>query len=184
MSEITQILQRVDRGDSKAAEELLPLVYQELRKLAATQMSRQAPGQTLQPTALVHEAWIKLAASPQSWNDRKHFFSAAAEAMRQILIDRARKKQAQRHGGGAERVDLDGIEIASPAPHEKLLLLNEALNEFAAAQPAKADVVKLRYFVGLKEREIADVLGITERTVQRYWSYAQVWLLDYMERAQ
>ena len=181
MSEITQILQRVDRGDSKAAEELLPLVYQELRKLAATQMSRQAPGQTLQPTALVHEAWLKLTGvTPQSWNDRKHFFSVAAEAMRQILIDRARKKQAQRHGGGAERVDFDNVEIASPAPDDKLLQLNDALNEFATVQPAKAEVVKLRFFVGLKEREIADLLGITERTVQRYWSYAQVWLYDRM----
>jgi len=168
-------------SDPKAAEELLPLVYQQLRKLAAAQMAQQAPGQTLQPTALVHEAWLKLAGTePQAWKDRKHFFSVAAEAMRQILIDRARKKQAQRHGGGAERVDVDGVEIASPAPDDKLLQLNEALDEFAAIQPAKAEVVKLRFFVGLKEKEIADLLGITERTVQRYWSYAQVWLFDYI----
>jgi RNA polymerase sigma factor (TIGR02999 family) len=181
MSELTHILQRLDQGDPKAAEELLPLVYQQLRKLAAMQMAQQGPGQTLQPTALVHEAWLKLAGStPQSWNDRKHFFSVAAEAMRQILIDRARKKQALRHGGGSERVDVDGLEIASPAPDEKLLELNDALNEFTAVQPAKAEVVKLRFFAGLKEKEIADLLGITERTVQRYWSYAQVWLFDHI----
>src|SRR5262249_14631108 len=132
MSELTHILQRLDQGDPKAAEELLPLVYDQLRKLAAIQMAHQAPGQTLQPTALVHEAWLKLAGStPQSWKDRKHFFSVAAEAMRQILIDRARRKLAQRHGGGAERVELDNVEIASPAPDNKLLELNEALNEFA-----------------------------------------------------
>ncbi len=181
MRDFTQILQHVGEGDPKAAEELLPLVYQQLRKLAAMQMAQQGPGQTLQPTALVHEAWLKLAGSTsQSWNDRKHFFSVAAEAMRQILIDRARKKQAQRRGGGCERVDFDEIEIASPAPDERLLELNEALNEFTVVQPAKAEIVKLRFFAGLKESEIADLLGITERTVQRYWAYAQVWLFDYI----
>ncbi len=180
-----QVQEEIDQGDARAAEELLPLVYAELRRLAAAQMTRESPGQTLQPTALVHEAWLKLVGgAPQQWNDRKHFFSVAAEAMRQILIDRARRKQAQRHGGSAERVDLDGVDIASPAPDDKLLELNEALNELTALQPAKAEVVKLRFFAGLKEKEIAELLGITERTVQRYWSYAQVWLFDRMSRKQ
>jgi RNA polymerase sigma factor (TIGR02999 family) len=181
MSELAQILQRLDQGDPKASEALLPLVYQNLRQLAAVQMAQQAPGQTLQPTALVHEAWLKLAGGdPKSWNDRKHFFCAAAEAMRQILIDRARKKKARRHGGGVEHVDVDGIEISGPAPDEKLLELNEALDVLATSQPGKAEVVKLRFFAGLTEKEISDLLGITERTVRRYWSYAQVWLFDYL----
>lgn len=181
MSELTEILHRLDQGDPNAAQELLPLVYQQLRRLAAAQMAQQPAGHTLQPTALVHEAWLKLSGgAPQLWNSRKHFFSTAAEAMRQILIDRARKKKAQRHGGGQERVDLESVEIASPAPDDKLLELNEALEELAAAQPAKAEVVKLKFFAGLKEREIADLLGVTERTVERYWAYAQVWLFDYI----
>jgi RNA polymerase sigma factor (TIGR02999 family) len=183
VSELTCILQRMDAGDRKAAEELLTLVYQELRRLAAVLMAQQSPGQTLQPTALVHEAWLKLAGGKaQTWNDRKHFFSTAAQAMRQILTDRARKKQAQRHGGGRERVDLDAIEIETPAPHEKLLELNEALDQLAATQPAKAEVVKLKFFIGLKESEIAELLGLTERTVRRYWAYSQVWLFDYMKK--
>jgi RNA polymerase sigma factor (TIGR02999 family) len=185
MSELTLILQRLDQGDPQAAGELLPLVYQELRKLAALQMAQQPPGQTLQPTALVHEAWLKLAGgTPQLWNGRKHFFSTAAQAMRQILVDRARKKRARRHGGGREHFDADAIEIAAPAPDETLLELDEALDQFAAIQPAKAEVVQLKFFAGLKEREIADLLGITERTVQRYWSYAQVWLFDYLSAKQ
>lgn len=186
VSDLTHLLQRLDQGDPKAAEELLPLVYDQLRKLAARQMAHQPPGHTLQPTALVHEAWLKLAsAEPQLWNNRKHFFSTAAEAMRQILIDRARKKKAQRHGGGQEHVDMEAVEIASPAPDEHLLDLDDALKQFTAAQPAKAEVVKLKFFVGLKDREVAELLGITERTVQRHWAYAQVWLFDAMRpRAQ
>lgn len=175
----------MDQGDPKAARELLPLVYQQLRKLAAQFMAQQPPGQTLQPTALVHEAWLKLAeGAPQIWNGRKHFFSTAAEAMRQILVDRARRKQARRHGGGQERVDLGATAIAGPAPDEKLLELNEALDRFAAVQPVKAEVVKLKFFAGLKEREIAELLGMTERTVQRYWSYSQVWLFDFISGKQ
>jgi RNA polymerase sigma factor (TIGR02999 family) len=181
MSELTLILDRMDQGDPKAAEELLPLVYLELRKLAAVQMTQQPPGQTLQPTALVHEAWLKLAGgTSQVWNGRKHFFSTAAQAMRQILVDRARKKKAQRHGGEYEILNADALEIVAPAPDEKLIQLDEALDQLAAVQPAKAEVVKLKFFAGLKEREIADLLGITERTVQRYWSYSQVWLFDYL----
>jgi len=178
---LTEILHRLDRGDPQAAEELVPLVYQELRKLAAFYMAQQPPGHTLQPTALVHEAWLKLTrGTPLQANDRKHFFSIAAEAMRQILTDRARRNQAQRHGGGQERVDLDGIQMPMPSRDDRLLELDEALEELGATQPVKAEVVKLKFFVGLKEREIADLLGLTERTVQRYWSYSQVWLFDRM----
>jgi RNA polymerase sigma factor (TIGR02999 family) len=181
VSDLTQLLHRLDEGDPKAAEELLPLVYQQLRRLAAYHMAKQPPGHTLQPTALVHEAWLKLAGgTPQLWNSRKHFFSTAAEAMRQILIDRARRKRTQRRGAGRERVDLDEVEIAAPAPDDRLLDLDEALKQFEAAQPAKAEVVKLKFFGGLTDREVADLLDVTERTVERHWSYAQVWLLDFM----
>jgi RNA polymerase sigma factor (TIGR02999 family) len=183
MSELTEIIQRLERGDPKAAEELLPLVYQQLRRLAAYHMTKQPPGHTLQPTALVHEAWLKLAGStPQPWKGRKHFFSTAAEAMRQILVDRARKKKAQRRGGGRERVGLEDLEVAGPAPDDRLLAVNDAIEQFAIEAPSKAEVVKLKFFVGLKDREIAGVLGLTERTVQRYWAYSQVWLFDYMTR--
>lgn len=179
MTDFSKVVQRIETGDHKAAEELLPLVYTQLRRLAGAQMAQQPPGQTLQPTALVHEAWLKLTANGNgSWKDRKHFFCAAAEAMRQILIDRARRKKAAKHGGGLEPVDLDTVDIAAPAPDDKMIELNDALDRFAAEQPEKAEIVKLRFFVGLKEKEIADLLGITERTVQRYWAYAQVWLYD------
>ena len=183
MNELASALRRVHQGDPKAAEELLPLVYHELRKLAAVRMAQQPPGQTLQATALVHEAWLKLTGRGiHSWNDRKHFMSAAAEAMRQILIDRARRKQTQRHGGGCQHLDAGSIQIPSPAPDDQLIELSEALEELAAAQPAKAEVVKLKFFAGLTDAETAEVLGVTERTIQRYWSYAQVWLLDRIRR--
>jgi RNA polymerase sigma factor (TIGR02999 family) len=169
----------VQQGDPKAAEELLPLVYDELRRLAAQRMAQQPAGQTLQATALVHEAWLKIESGAKGqWANRKHFFSAAAQAMRHILIDRARRKLAQRHGGGLERVDLDEIEIAAPADHDTLLALNEALEEFMKVDPAKAEVVKLKFFVGLSEREAAEVLGISERTIERHWAYAQAWLFE------
>lgn len=185
MSKLAEIFDRIDQGDAQAAEEQLPLVYQELRAVAAREMARQPHGHTLQPTALVHEAWLKLTAGkPRPWDSRKHFFSTAAEAMRQILIDRARKKKAQRHGGGLERVDLEMVEIFRPAPDDQMLELDEALEQFTTLQPEKAEVVKLKFFVGLKEQEIADLLGITERTVRRHWSYSQAWLFDYMKRQQ
>jgi RNA polymerase sigma factor (TIGR02999 family) len=179
MNEVTQILQAMDKGDAQSAHQLLPLLYEELRKLAASKMAREAPGQTLQPTALVHEAWLKLVggASPR-FNDRAHFFGAAAEAMRRILIDRARRKAAQRHGGGQERVDVDEVEIAAPAPEDELLAVNEALEKFAALDAPKAELVKLRFFAGLTVEEAAGVLGVSEPTAKRWWAYARAWLYE------
>jgi RNA polymerase sigma factor (TIGR02999 family) len=178
VSEVTRILDRVQRGEGKAAAELLPLVYGELRKLAAWKMAHEAPGQTLQPTALVHEAWLRLVGPPaQQWNSRGHFFAAAAEAMRRILIDVARRKQQVRHGGGLERVDLDGTTIALPDDSERLLEIHEVLDELAALDPLKAEVVKLRFFVGFTHAEIAQVLNLSERTVERTWRFAKAWLV-------
>jgi RNA polymerase sigma factor (TIGR02999 family) len=179
MKGVTQILTAIEQGDEVASGELLPLVYHELRRLAAHKMSAESAGHTLQPTALVHEAWLKLVDSPaQSWQNRAHFFGAAAEAMRRILIDRARRKNRQRRGSGAEHLDADEIEIASPAPDDQLLALNEALNRFATLEPQQAELVKLRYFVGLKIEEAAEILGISEATAKRWWVYARAWLFD------
>src|SRR3977135_1954012 len=151
MSEATRILTAIEQGDAGASEELLPLVYNELRRMAAHKMSCEPRGHTLQPTALVHEAWLKLVDSPsQSWQNRAHFFGAAAEAMRRILVARARRKHAQRRGAGAAHLNVDELEITSPAPDEQLLAINEALDRFAALEPEQAELVKLRYFVGLK----------------------------------
>ena len=158
------------------AEELLPLVYEELRRLAAARMAQQSPGQTLQATALVHEAWLRL--GERQFESRAHFFSAAAQAMRHLLIERARRKLRARHGGGMERVDSDEVEIAAPADDERLLQIHETLDELAAFAPEKAEVVKLRFFVGLEESEIAEVLGLSLRTVERYWAHAKVWLFQ------
>ncbi|MBI3868643.1 MAG: sigma-70 family RNA polymerase sigma factor [Verrucomicrobia bacterium] len=178
MSDVTRILTAIEQGNPQAADELLPLVYQELRRIAARKMAGERPGHTLQPTALVHEAWLKLVDSPaQSWQNRAHFFGAATEAMRRILIDRARRKGRQRRGSGAEHLDADEIEIASPAPNDELLALNDALDRFAAVEPRQAELVKLRYFAGLKIEEAAEVLGISEGTAKRWWSYARAWLL-------
>jgi len=179
MSDVTRTLTAIEQGDAKAAEELLPLVYQELRRLAAHKMASEPAGHTLQPTALVHEAWLKLVDSPaQSWQNRAHFFGAAAEAMRRILIARARRKQTQRRGARAEHLDADEIEIAAPAPDDQLLALNDALHRFAALEPQQAELVKLRYFVGLKIEEAAEVLGISEATAKRWWAYARAWLFN------
>jgi len=179
MSQVTQLLQAIDRGDSKSADELLPLLYEELRKLAASKMARETPGHTLQPTDLVHEAWLKLVGgSSPRFNDRSHFFGAAAEAMRRILIDRARRKAALRHGGGQQRLDVDEIEIAAPAQDDQLLAVNEALEKFAALDAPKAELVKLRFFAGLTLEESAAVLGISEPTAKRWWSYARAWLFQ------
>jgi RNA polymerase sigma factor (TIGR02999 family) len=177
MSDVTHILDAIQRGEPKAADELLPLVYAELRKLAAARMASEAPGHTLQATALVHEAWLRLTHNEKRrWNDRTHFFAAAAEAMRRILVDNARRKRAQRHGGGRQRVDLP--EIASPLmeDEDKVLAVNEALEKFAALDPAKAELVKLRYFVGMTLEQAAAALGISERTAKRYWTFARAWL--------
>ncbi len=179
MSEVTRILAAIEQGDAQSTDELLPLVYHELRRLAAHKMTSEPAGHTLQPTALVHEAWLKLVDSrSQSWQNRAHFFGAAAEAMRRILIDRARRKGRQRRGAGAGHMDLDDIELASPAPNDQLLALNEALDRFAAQEPRQAELVKLRYFVGLKIGEAAEVLGISEATAKRWWAYARAWLFD------
>ncbi len=179
MSDVTQLLTAIERGDAKATDELLPLVYQELRRLAAHKMAHEPAGHTLQATALVHEAWLKLVDSPaQSWQNRAHFFGAAAEAMRRILIARARRKSAQRRGAGAAHLDLAEMEIASPAPDDQLLALNDALDRFAALEPQQAELVKLRYFVGLRVEEAAEVLGISKATATRWWSYARAWLFD------
>ena len=185
MSEITRILTAAQEGDSQALAGLLPLVYEELRRMAAAKMAHEAAGQTLQPTALVHEAWLRLGGDLQpAWENRAHFFSAAAEAMRRILIDRARRRERIRHGGGQERVDIEDVEIATPEDDERLLAIHEHLDALAKESPAKADVVKLRFFVGLTEREIAEALHVTERTVERHWAYAKVWLLRAIQQKQ
>jgi RNA polymerase sigma factor (TIGR02999 family) len=183
MSEVTRILSALERGEAHAAEELLPLVYDELRRLAQWQMSHEAPGQTLQATALVHEAWLRLVGDtdPQ-WANRRHFFAAAAEAMRRILIDIARRKQAARHGGRLRRTELDGLQLVAGAPDEELLAINEALDAFAIHDERKAELVKLRYFVGLTLEEAAAVLGVSERTAKRDWTYARAWLFREINR--
>ncbi len=181
MSELTVILQRLERGDPHAANELLPLVYEELRKLAAQKMARESPGQTLQATALVHEAWLRLGGDNQPrWDNRGHFFAAAAEAMRRILIDGARRKNFLRHGGGVERVSLDGLDLAASMDDEQLLALNEALDQLAEHDAEKAQLVKLRFFTGLTNEEAARVLGVSEPTVKRHWAYARAWLFREM----
>jgi len=179
MNDVTRILNAIERGDAKTSDELLPVVYQELRRMAAHKMSAEPAGHTLQPTALVHEAWLHLVDSRnQSWQNRAHFFGAAAEAMRRILIARARRKRRQRRGSGAAHVNVDELEIASPAPDDKLLTLNDALDRFAKLEPLQAELVKLRYFVGLKIPEAAEILGISEATAKRWWTYARAWLFD------
>ena len=182
MSEVTRILDAIGEGDPKAASELLPLVYDELRRLAAARMAQEKPGQTLQPTSLVHEAWLRLTGNEdQKWENRAHFFGAAAEAMRRILIDNARRKQARRHGGGQARFDVDEIEIAAATRDDELLAVDEALEKFIAHDAQKAELVKLRYFVGMTTEEAAEVLGISTPTAKRWWAYARAWLYDQMK---
>jgi RNA polymerase sigma factor (TIGR02999 family) len=172
-------LDAAEHGDPKAAEELLPLVYEELRKLAAAKMAQQPHGQTLQATALVHEVWLRLVDAPnRQFASRRHFFLAAAQAMRHLLIERARRKLRERHGGALQRVDVDDVEIAAPADDERLIKINAALEELALLEPDKAEVVKLRFFVGLDEKEVAELLDLSPRTVERYWSYAKAWLFE------
>ena len=183
MNDLTQILHRVQQGDLQAADELIPLVYQELRRLAAVKMAQQPPGQTLQATALVHEAWLKLAGSPSApWQGREHFFRAAAEAMRQILIDRARAKQRVKRGAGQIRVNLDDIDLAAEVEPDTLLLIDEALQTLAREHPEKAALVKLRFFVGLSIEESAEALGVSETTVKRQWTHARAWLFREITR--
>ena len=185
MHEVTQILDAISRGEAKAANELLSLVYEELRRLAAAKMASEAPGQTLQATALVHEAWLRLTSDEKrKWNDRTHFFAAAAEAMRRILVDNARRKRAQRHGGSLERAAMP--EIACPVAEnpDQLLAVNEALEKFAAQDKQKAELVKLRYFIGMTIEEAAEALGISVPTAKRHWAYARAWLAEEMQKQQ
>ncbi len=177
MSEVTHILNAIEQGDPKAAGQLLPLVYTELRKLAASRMAHEAPGQTLQPTALVHEAWLRVAGgNDHTWDSRAHFFAAAAEAMRRILIENARRKKALRHGAGQARLDVQELEIAAPAPDDQMLAVDEALNKLTTLDKEKAELVKLRYFAGMTTEEAAAALGISEATAKRWWVYARAWL--------
>jgi RNA polymerase sigma factor (TIGR02999 family) len=180
MADVTRLLDAAAAGDPKAAAELLPLVYDELRLLAAARMASEAPDHTLQPTALVHEAFLKLVGPvpDATWNGRTHFYAAAAEAMRRILIDHARRKQRVRHGGGRKRIDFPEAEVVAEAPSHDLLALDEALTKFAAADPQKAELVRLRYFAGLTLEEAAALLGISRATAARHWAYARAWLFD------
>jgi len=175
---LTRALEAVEAGDPQAAEKLLPLVYEELRRLAAYKMAHEAPGQTLQPTALVHEAWLRLGADVQpAWKNRGHFFAAAAEAMRRILVERARRRTALKRGGGANPASLDEVEIPmAVADDERLLAVDEALVQFVAIDPRKAELVKLRYFTGMTFEEAASVLGIAVPTAKEWWAYARAWL--------
>jgi RNA polymerase sigma factor (TIGR02999 family) len=177
MSEVTQLLSALERGQAHAAEELLPLVYDELRRLASWRLANEQPGQTLQATALVHEAYLRLVGEgdPQ-WNGRRHFFGAAAEAMRRILVESARRKKRLKRGGDLERVELDGLDLPAPMPDEDLLALDEALDRMAEVDPRAAELVKLCFFVGLTQDQAAKELGISISTVERTWAYARAWL--------
>jgi RNA polymerase sigma factor (TIGR02999 family) len=179
MSQVTVLLEAARQGDAQAADQLLPLVYEELRRLAAAKMALETPGQTLQPTALVHEAWLRLTGDEnRKWKDRAHFFFAAAEAMRRILVDNARRKRAQRHGGCQVRVEMPEIAGSVNESDDQILAVNEALEKFAAQDKQKAELVKLRYFVGMTIEEAAEVLGISAPTVKRHWAYARAWLAE------
>ncbi len=184
LSEITLLLQACGRGDRHASEELLPLVYDELRRHAAVRMAHEAAGQTLQPTALVHEAWLRLSKDDaQAWQNRAHFFGAAAEAMRRILIENARRKSRLKRGGDQLRVDIDELELAAATADEKILLIDEALAELQREDPEKARVVLLKFFGGQTNQEVAAMLQVTERTVERHWAYAKAWLFEAIHAA-
>lgn len=180
MTDVIRILSAIEQGDGRAAEQLLPLVYEELRKMAAAKLAQEKPGQTLQATALVHEAYVRLVDSEadQPWNSRGHFFAAAAEAMRRILVENARKKRSLKRGGGQKRVELDDVSMQrdSPGKEDELLGIHEAIEKLGAEDPAKAILVKLRYFCGMSIQEAADAMGISRATACRYWTYAKTWL--------
>jgi RNA polymerase sigma factor (TIGR02999 family) len=186
LTDVTRILSAIEQGDPHAAEQLLPLVYEELRKLAAQKLAKEKPGQTLQATALVHEAYLRLVdgKKAQHWDSRGHFFAAAAEAMRRIVVESARKKKRQRHGGGRRRVDLQEAVAFADSSHDDLLALDEALTRLAAREPAKAELVKLRYFAGLSIDEAADLMRISRTTAKRYWAFARAWLLAEIDDAE
>jgi RNA polymerase sigma factor (TIGR02999 family) len=182
--QITQLLARLKPGDPNSSEELLPLVYQELRRLAAARMANEHPGQTLQATALVHEAWLRVTSSePQRWDNRGHFFAAAAEAMRRILVENARRKRQLKRGGNWRRIDWEGFDLPGLEPDDRVLAVDEALTELARVGPVEAEVVKLRFFAGLEHAEIAVLLDLSERTVHRYWAFSKVWLYQYLKAA-
>ena len=182
MSDVTRILNAIEHGDAQAANDLLTLVYDELRRVAAHKMAHEAPGHTLQPTALVHEAWLHLGGDQQpTWKNRAHFFGAAAEAMRRILVDRAREKRALKRGGDLKRVDLDAVELPSPMPDDELLALDEALGRLVTVDTRAAEMVKLCFFVGLTQAEAARELGVSLSTAERVWGFAQAWLLREMK---
>ena len=178
MPDVTQLLCAIEGGDPNASDQLLPLVYEELRKLAAARMAQEKPGQTLQATALVHEAWLRLTGTEEQkvWNSRGHFFGAAAEAMRRIMVERARRKGRIRHGGEQQRVDLEHFTLAAEDSSEAVLAVHDALEKLALESPQKAEIVKLRYFIGLSASEIAAALGVSVPTVERHWAYARSWL--------
>jgi len=180
MSDVTRILSAIEQGDARAAEQLLPLVYEELRKLATAKMAHENPGQTLQATALVHEAYVRLVdgEEAQHWDSRGHFFVAAAEAMRRILVENARRKKQKKRGGQHKRQDLQEGDLATAAPSDDLLALDEALSQLAEEAPEKAKLVKLRYFAGLTSEEAAEALGISRATAVRHWTYARAWLFE------
>jgi RNA polymerase sigma factor (TIGR02999 family) len=177
-NEITRVLGELTPDDPRSTDRLLPLVYDELRRIAASQLAHERAGQTLQATALVHEAYLRLGHESLSWENRRHFFAAAAEAMRRILVERARRVKAVRHGGGLQRVDVEIDDLPIETPPVDLLALDEALEQLEAEDPQKAELVKLRFFAGLGEQEAADVLGISRPTASRYWAYARAWLFD------
>ena len=183
MNDVTQLLQAAASGDPKAAADLLPLVYDELRRLAHYRLSGEPNEHTLQPTALVHEAWLKIAGKDErTWQGRQHFFAAAAEAMRCILVDRARRRQAVKRGAGAPQLNLDDLDLPAPAPDDQLLAVHEALEALARVDPRKAELVKLRYFLKMSFGEAAEVLGIAVPTAKQWWSYARCWLRVEIER--
>ena len=184
MSDVTLVLKRIEQGDPHAAEDLLRLVYEELRRLAKGKMAREADGLTLQPTALVHEAWLRLGGDHQApWKNRAHFFGAAAEAMRRILIEQARRRHSRKHGGGQQRVNLDAVDPAICADSDSALLaVHDALEKLALQDPEKAELVKLRYFVGLSTEEAGAALGVSTATAKRWWAYARAWLFDEIKR--
>ncbi len=183
MSEVTRILDAIQQGDPKAGEELLPLVYDELRKLAAHMMTSELPGQTLQPTALVHEAWLRIGGSDaKAWGGRRHFFAATAEAMRRILVENARRKKRLKHGGNVARVEMEAVDLPASLPDDELLALDEALTRFADVNPQGAELVKLCYFVGLTQDQAAKELGVSVSTAERRWAYARAWLFRELRR--
>ena len=184
MSDVTRILNAIERGDAKSTDELLPLVYEELRLLATQKLLHEAPGQTLQPTALVHEAYLRLVdEGAQGWKSRGHFFGAAAEAMRRILVETARRKRRLKHGGEYHRVDIDAVDAVAEQTPDDLLALDEALARLSQQEPLKADLVKLRYFAGLTAEQAAEALDISKATADRYWAYSRAWLFDEIRKA-